>query len=57
MIDLVKKMAKGRILVADPIHEDAIEQLQNEGFDLVLRTDIAPEELIESIGEFDVIIV
>lgn len=50
-------MAKSRILVADPIHEDAIKQLQNEGFDLVLRTDISPKELVESIGEFDVIIV
>jgi D-3-phosphoglycerate dehydrogenase len=56
-IDLVKTMVKSRILVADPIHEDAIEQLQNASFDLLLQTDISPEQLVKSIGEFDAIIV
>jgi D-3-phosphoglycerate dehydrogenase len=50
-------MVKSRILVADPIHEDAIEQLQNASFDLLLQTDISPEQLVKSIGEFDAIIV
>jgi D-3-phosphoglycerate dehydrogenase len=50
-------MTKGRILVADPIHEDAVEQLQSAGLDLDLRTDITPDQLLESIGDYDVIVV
>ncbi len=50
-------MVKGRILVADPIHEDAIEQLQNAGFDLDLRTDITPAQLVEEISGYNAIIV
>ncbi len=50
-------MAKGRILVADPIHEDAIAQFRKAGFDLDLHTDITPEQLVESIAGFDAIVV
>lgn len=46
-----------RILVADTIHEDAVEKLQKAGFDLALQTDITAEQLVETIGEYDVIIV
>ncbi|MFX1301526.1 MAG: D-2-hydroxyacid dehydrogenase [Promethearchaeota archaeon] len=50
-------MAKGRILVADAIHDDAVEQLQKAGFDLILQTDITADQLVETIGEYDAIIV
>ena len=50
-------MAKGRILVADAIHDDAVEQLQKAGFDLALQTDITADQLVETIGEYDAIIV
>jgi D-3-phosphoglycerate dehydrogenase len=50
-------MGKGRILVADPIHKDAIEQLQNAGFDLELNTEITPEQLTKTIDGFDAIVV
>ncbi len=53
----VKKVAKGRILVADAIHDDAVEQLQKAGFDLILQTDITADQLVETIGEYDAIIV
>ncbi len=50
-------MVKGRILVADPIHEDALEQLKNAGFDPDLQTDITPELLVELIHGYDAIVV
>lgn len=50
-------MVKSRILVADPIHEDAIEKLKKAGFDLAIRTDITPAQLLESIDGYDAIIV
>jgi D-3-phosphoglycerate dehydrogenase len=53
----VKKMTKDRILVADPIHEDAVEQLRKAGFNLDLQTDITSQQLLESIEGFDAIIV
>ena len=53
----MKKVAKGRILVADAIHDDAVEKLQQAGFDLALQTDITADQLVETIGEYDAIIV
>jgi D-3-phosphoglycerate dehydrogenase len=50
-------MTEARILVADPIHEDAIEQLQNAGFEIDLHTDITAKQLIESINGYDAIVV
>lgn len=50
-------MAKDRILIADTIHDDAIEKLQKAGFDLALQTDITADLLIETIGEYEAIIV
>lgn len=43
--------------MADSIHNDAIDILQNAGFDLVIQTEITPEQLVTSISDFDVIIV
>ncbi len=53
----MKKLAKCRILVADTIHDDAIEKLQKAGFDLALQTDITADQLVDTIGEYDAIIV
>lgn len=53
----MKKVAKGRILVADAIHDDAVEKIQQAGFDLTLQTDITADQLVETIGEYDAIIV
>ncbi|MFX1566609.1 MAG: hydroxyacid dehydrogenase [Promethearchaeota archaeon] len=45
-------MTTNRILVADPIHNDAVKQLEAAGFDLDLKTDITPDELMKSISEY-----
>ncbi|MFX1509803.1 MAG: hydroxyacid dehydrogenase [Promethearchaeota archaeon] len=45
-------MTTGRILVADPIHNDAVKQLQDAGFNLDLKTEITPEELLKSISDY-----
>lgn len=50
-------MTTGRILVADPIHNDAVKQLQDAGFNLDLKTEITPEELLKSINEYDGLVV
>ncbi|MFX0078327.1 MAG: D-2-hydroxyacid dehydrogenase [Candidatus Hermodarchaeota archaeon] len=50
-------MAKSRILVADAIHDDAVEQLQKAGFNLALQTDITADQLVETIEAYDAIIV
>ncbi|MFX1319045.1 MAG: hydroxyacid dehydrogenase [Promethearchaeota archaeon] len=50
-------MTKVRILVADPIHEDAVKELQKVGFNLDLQPDIAPNQLLKSIEGYDAIIV
>lgn len=44
-------------MIADTIHDDAIEKLQKAGFDLALQTDITADLLIETIGEYEAIIV
>jgi D-3-phosphoglycerate dehydrogenase len=50
-------MANDRILIADSIHKDALDQLQKAGFDLELRTDITPEQLVKSIAGYNAIVV
>jgi len=50
-------MAKARILIADPIHEDAIAKLKAAGFDVVVRADITPADLLKAVGEFDALVV
>ena len=52
----VNTVAKGRILVADAIHDDAVEKLQKAGFDLALQTDITAIQLVETIGEDGILI-
>ncbi len=50
-------MVQGRVLVADPLHLDAIEELQAAGLDVVEHTDITASELLEKVAEFDALIV
>ncbi|MFW9830661.1 MAG: NAD(P)-dependent oxidoreductase [Candidatus Thorarchaeota archaeon] len=50
-------MTKARILIADPIHADAIEQMKNAGLNLVVQPDITAEQLLEAIEHFDVLVV
>jgi D-3-phosphoglycerate dehydrogenase len=48
----VNNLTTNRILVADPIHNDAIKQLQAAGFELDLETEITPDELLKSISKY-----
>lgn len=50
-------MAKMHVLVADPIHEDAIDQLKDAGLDVILQTDISAEELLKVINRYEAIII
>lgn len=46
------------ILISDPLSEDGIYPLrQAEGFNIVIETNLSPEELGERIGEFDALLV
>lgn len=53
----MKIVTKVHVLVADTIHNDAIEQLQKAGIDLALQTDITADQLVDTIGKYDAIIV
>lgn len=47
-----------KILISDPLSEDGIFPLrQAEGFEIVIETDLTPEELAGKIGEFDALLV
>lgn len=51
-------MPKPKILVADPISERGISELQEGGLlDVTVQTDISPEELLTVIGEYDALVV
>ncbi|MFX1474565.1 MAG: hydroxyacid dehydrogenase [Promethearchaeota archaeon] len=46
-----------RVLVTDPIHKDAISRMEAAGLEVVVRTDISADELLQVIGEYDAIVV
>ena len=46
-----------RILICDSIHEDGVKMLKGAGFQVDLDTSITPEELIEKIPGYDVIVI
>jgi D-3-phosphoglycerate dehydrogenase len=50
-------MAESRILIADPIHEDAVARLREAGLDVVVRSDISAVDLLKTISEFDAVVV
>ena len=46
-----------KVLVCDPIHEEGIKILKDAGFDVHIRPDISYEELKQTVGEFEVLVV
>ena len=46
-----------KILVSDPIAQRGVEIFQEAGFEVVVKTDYTPEELIAAIPEYDGLIV
>lgn len=46
-----------KILICDPIHEDGVKMLQDAGFQVDLETDISPEKLLETIPEYDAMVI
>jgi D-3-phosphoglycerate dehydrogenase len=50
-------LAKSRLLIADPIHQDAIELLKSAGFEIVNQPEISQAEVIKIIKDFDAIVV
>jgi D-3-phosphoglycerate dehydrogenase len=46
-----------RVLVCDPIHNEGVEVLNKAGFTVDLETGISPEELLEKVPEYDVLVV
>ncbi len=48
---------KGRVLVTDPVHKNAISHMKTSGLDVTVRTDVSAEELKQIISEYDAIVV
>ncbi|RLF23348.1 MAG: 3-phosphoglycerate dehydrogenase [Thermoprotei archaeon] len=48
---------KYKVLVVEPIHEEGLRVLREKGYEVVVATDIARDELLEMIGKFEVLIV
>ena len=46
-----------RILICDPVAEDALAEIRNAGHDVVEKTGMTPEELIETASDFDCMVV
>jgi len=46
-----------KILVSDPIAEEGVKRLEEAGFEVKMRTDLAPKELIKIIPQYDGLIV
>ena len=46
-----------RVLVSDPIAEDAIEMMKQAGLTVDVRTDMSPDELKRTIPEYEAIVV
>jgi D-3-phosphoglycerate dehydrogenase len=46
-----------RVLVADPIDKRSVEMLTAAGFEVVVRPEISAAELLETIAEFDAVMV
>ncbi len=46
-----------RVLVAAPIHEEAIEKLRKAGFEVIYREEPSEDELVELVSDVDVLIV
>ena len=46
-----------RVLVCDPVAKEAVQKMQKGGLTVDVKTDMAPEELVSTIGDYDAMIV
>lgn len=46
-----------KILVSDPLADEAIKIMKDAGFEVTVKTGMTPEQLLETIQEFDAIVV
>ncbi len=46
-----------RILICDPVAEDALEAIRKGGHEVVEKTDMTPEELLETAPAFDALVI
>ena len=46
-----------KILVSDPLAEEAVRIMKDAGFEVTVKTGMSPEELLETIPPFDAIVV
>ncbi|HIP25960.1 MAG TPA: hypothetical protein EYG81_05890, partial [Archaeoglobus profundus] len=46
-----------KVLITEPISEDAIEMMKREGLEVDVKTNLTHDELIRIISEYDAIIV
>jgi len=51
------EMSEIKILVCDPIHEEGVAMLKEAGFAVDLETSITAEELVNSAGDYDALVV
>ena len=46
-----------RVLICDPVAEDALEAIRKAGHEIVEKTGMSPEELLETAPQFDALVV
>lgn len=46
-----------KVLVSDPISQEGVDRLENEGYAVDIMTDLSEDELVEVIGDYSAIIV
>ncbi len=46
-----------RVLICDPVDEDAVRAMKDAGHEVVEKTGMSPEELLETVPEFDAMVV
>lgn len=46
-----------KVLICDPVAEDAVNKLKEAGHDVMVKSDITPEELEQVIGDYEAIVV
>jgi D-3-phosphoglycerate dehydrogenase len=46
-----------KVLISDPIAEEGIRILKDSGYDVSVQTDLSPEQLVETIEDYDAIVV
>ncbi|MBN1591898.1 MAG: 3-phosphoglycerate dehydrogenase [Candidatus Coatesbacteria bacterium] len=46
-----------RVLVCDPVAKEAVEKMEKGGLTVDVKTELTPEELVATVGDYDAIIV